>query len=74
MTLFVNFQFQAFDFRTTTRNEPFLQLFHCLYVYPMTVSLSRKRNLFIRVELREDDNDIRGQPLEVNMTLGVFLN
>lgn len=72
MTLFVNFQFQAFDFRTTTRNEPFLQLFHCLYVYPMTVSLSRKRNLFIRVELREDDNDIRGQPLEVNMTLLVF--
>lgn len=70
--LFVNFQFQAFDFRTTTRNEPFLQLFHCLYVYPMTVSLSRKRNLFIRVELREDDNDIRGQPLEVNMPLLVF--
>ncbi|ONI11890.1 hypothetical protein PRUPE_4G132800 [Prunus persica] len=56
--------FQAFDFRTTTRNEPFLQLFHCLYVYPTTVSLSRKRNLFIRVELREDDNDIRRQPLE----------
>ncbi|BFG28672.1 hypothetical protein CerSpe_149460 [Prunus speciosa] len=56
--------FQAFDFRTTTRNEPFLQLFHCLYAYPMTVSLSRKRNLFIRVELREDDNDIRRQPLE----------
>lgn len=56
--------FQAFDFRTTTRNEPFLQLFHCLFVYPMTVSLSRKRNLFIRVELREDDNDIRRQPLE----------
>ncbi|CAN6553797.1 unnamed protein product [Malus baccata var. baccata] len=56
--------FQAFDFRTTTRNQPFLQLFHWLYVYPMTVSLSRKRNLFIRVELREDDNDIRRQPLE----------
>ncbi|XP_045803062.1 guanine nucleotide exchange factor SPIKE 1-like [Trifolium pratense] len=56
--------FQAFDFRTTTRNEPFLQLFHCLYVYPLTVSLGRKRNLFIRVELREDDGDIRRQPLE----------
>lgn len=56
--------FQAFDFRTTTRNEPFLQLFHCLYVYPLTVSLSRKRNLFIRVELREDDADVRRQPLE----------
>lgn len=56
--------FQAFDFRTTTRNEPFLQLFHCLYAYPLTVSLSRKRNLFIRVELRKDDTDIRRQPLE----------
>ncbi|CAL0333662.1 unnamed protein product [Lupinus luteus] len=56
--------FHAFDFRTTTRNEPFLQLFHCLYVYPLTVSLSRKRNLFIRVELREDDGDVRRQPLE----------
>uniref|UniRef100_A0A803P3J8 Guanine nucleotide exchange factor SPIKE 1 n=1 Tax=Cannabis sativa TaxID=3483 RepID=A0A803P3J8_CANSA len=56
--------FQAFDFRTTTRNEPFLQLFHFLYVYPLTVSLSRKRNLFVRVELREDDTDIRRQPLE----------
>ncbi|KAK7257002.1 hypothetical protein RIF29_30661 [Crotalaria pallida] len=56
--------FHAFDFRTTTRNEPFLQLFHCLYVYPLTVSLSRKRNLFVRVELREDDGDVRRQPLE----------
>ncbi|KAL5808377.1 hypothetical protein ACOSQ3_029068 [Xanthoceras sorbifolium] len=56
--------FQAFDFRTTTRNEPFLQLFHCLYVYPLSVSLSRKRNLFIRVELRKDDADVRRQPLE----------
>ncbi|KAK3034892.1 hypothetical protein RJ639_033255, partial [Escallonia herrerae] len=55
--------FQAFDFRTTTRNEPFMQLFHCLYVYPLTVSLSRKRNLFIRVELRKDDADSR-RPLE----------
>ncbi|KAJ4705604.1 guanine nucleotide exchange factor SPIKE 1-like [Melia azedarach] len=56
--------FQAFDFRTTTRNEPFLQLFHCLYVYPFSVSLSRKRNVFIRVELRKDDADVRRQPLE----------
>ncbi|XP_050203350.1 guanine nucleotide exchange factor SPIKE 1 [Mercurialis annua] len=56
--------FQAFDFRTTMRNEPFLQLFHCLYVYPLTITLSRKRNLFIRVELRKDDADIRRQPLE----------
>lgn len=60
---FVN-DFQAFDFRTTTRNEPFLQLFHCIYVYPLTVNLSRKRNMFIRVELRKDDADIRAPPLE----------
>ncbi|WMV40904.1 hypothetical protein MTR67_034289 [Solanum verrucosum] len=56
--------FEAFDFRTTTRNEPFLQLFHCLYVYPLTVSMSRKRNMFIRVELRRDDTDIRKPSLE----------
>ncbi|RWV97512.1 hypothetical protein GW17_00039692, partial [Ensete ventricosum] len=57
--------FQAFDFRMMTRNEPFSQLFHYLYVYPLTVSLSRKRNLFIKVEMRKDDADIRKQPLEV---------
>lgn len=56
--------FQAFDFRITSRNEPFLQLFHCLYVYPLSVSMNRKRNLFIRVELRKDDADIRKPPLE----------
>ncbi|KAJ0825161.1 putative dedicator of cytokinesis, DHR-1 domain, DHR-2 domain, dedicator of cytokinesis, lobe A [Helianthus annuus] len=55
---------QAFDFRTMIRNEPFLELFHCLYVYPLTISLNRKRNLFIRTELRKDDADIRKQPLE----------
>ncbi|XP_058079715.1 guanine nucleotide exchange factor SPIKE 1 isoform X2 [Magnolia sinica] len=56
--------FHAFDFRVMTRSEPFSQLLHCLYLYPLTVSLSRKRNLFIRVELRKDDADIRKQPLE----------
>ncbi|XP_035817824.1 guanine nucleotide exchange factor SPIKE 1-like [Zea mays] len=57
--------FEAFDFRMLTRSEPFSQLFHCLYVYQLTVSLSRKRNLFVRVELRKDDSDIRKPPLEV---------
>jgi hypothetical protein len=33
-------------------------------VYPVAVTLSRKRNPFIRVELRKDDTDIRKQPLE----------
>ncbi|GKV38492.1 hypothetical protein SLEP1_g46402 [Rubroshorea leprosula] len=56
--------FQAFDFLRTLRNEPFLQLFHSLYVYPLTVSLSQKRNLFVRVELRKDDADVHRQPLE----------
>ncbi|KAL5660247.1 hypothetical protein ACJX0J_027372, partial [Zea mays] len=56
--------FEAFDFRMLTRSESFSQLFHCLYVYSLTVSLSRKRNLFVRVELRKDDSDIRKPPLE----------
>ncbi|XP_019059153.1 PREDICTED: guanine nucleotide exchange factor SPIKE 1 isoform X2 [Tarenaya hassleriana] len=56
--------YYAFDFCATTRNEPFLHLFHCLYVYPLSVALSRKRNIFIRVELRKDDADVRSQPFE----------
>ncbi|KAK1650389.1 hypothetical protein QYE76_068194 [Lolium multiflorum] len=56
--------FQAFDFRMLARSEPFSQLFHCLYVYPLTVSLSRKRNLFVRVELRNDDSDMSKLPVE----------
>lgn len=62
---FGTLQFHAFDFRVMTRSEPFSQLLHCLYVYPLTVSLGRKRNLFIRVEMRKDDSDIRKHPLEV---------
>ncbi|CAA6654525.1 unnamed protein product [Spirodela intermedia] len=54
----------VFDFRTMTRSEPFSQLLHSLYVYPLSVNLSRKKNLFIRVELRKDDVDIRRPPLE----------
>ncbi|KAK9081739.1 hypothetical protein Syun_031185 [Stephania yunnanensis] len=56
--------FHAFDFRTMTRSKPFSQLLHCLYVYPLSVSLSRKRNLFIRIELRKDDAEVQRQPLE----------
>ncbi|KAF6146495.1 hypothetical protein GIB67_037795, partial [Kingdonia uniflora] len=55
---------QAFDFRTMTKSEPFSQLLHCLYIYPLTVSLSRKRNLFVRIELRKDDVDTHKQPSE----------
>lgn len=56
--------FEALDFRMMLRSEPFTQLIHCLYLYPLTVSFSRKRNLFIRVEMRKDDGDIRKQPVE----------
>ena len=42
-------------------------------MYPLTVSLGRKRNLFLRAELREDDGDIRRQPLEVMTFIFVFL-
>lgn len=60
-----NDDFRALDFRALTKNEPFSQLLHCLFVYPLTVNLSRKRNLFMRVELRKDDADIRKHALEV---------
>ncbi|KAL4203111.1 hypothetical protein AMTRI_Chr01g102360 [Amborella trichopoda] len=60
--------FLAFDFRASTKSEPFIHLLHCLYVCPLMVNLSRKRNLFIRVELRNDDTEIRKQPLEVMYT------
>ncbi|KAL3697766.1 hypothetical protein R1sor_011842 [Riccia sorocarpa] len=56
--------FRALEFRSLTKNEPFDQLLHCLYVYPIAVSMSRKRNLYIRIELRKDDTDIRTPPLE----------
>eukprot|EP00252_Welwitschia_mirabilis_P019875 TRINITY_DN4713_c0_g1_i1.p1 TRINITY_DN4713_c0_g1~~TRINITY_DN4713_c0_g1_i1.p1 ORF type:complete len:1841 (+),score=338.97 TRINITY_DN4713_c0_g1_i1:465-5987(+) len=57
--------FHALDFRSWTKNEPFSQLLHCLFLYPLTVSLSRKRNLFIKIEMRKDDVDIRKHALEV---------
>jgi hypothetical protein len=58
-------QFKAVEFRTLTKGEPLAQMLHCLYIYPQSVNLSKKRNLFIRVELRKDDSDIRKPPLEV---------
>ncbi|KAI0520034.1 hypothetical protein KFK09_007499 [Dendrobium nobile] len=62
--------FEAFDFRVMLKSEPFTQLIHCLYLYPLTVSFSRKRNLFIRVEMKKDDGDIRKQPIEAMYTRG----
>nr|XP_024395928.1 guanine nucleotide exchange factor SPIKE 1-like isoform X2 [Physcomitrium patens] len=57
-------QFKAIEFRTSNRGEPMSQVLHCLYIYPQTINLSKKRNLFVRVELRKDDYDIRQPPLE----------
>ncbi|KAH9556934.1 hypothetical protein CY35_07G058600 [Sphagnum magellanicum] len=56
--------FKAVEFRTLSKGEPLAQILHCLYIYPQSVNLSKKRNLFIRVELRKDDSDIRKPPLE----------
>jgi len=58
-------QFKAVEFWTLSKGEPLAQILHCLYIYPQSVNLSKKRNLFIRVELRKDDSDIRKPPLEV---------
>jgi hypothetical protein len=57
-------QFKAVEFWTLSKGEPLAQILHCLYIYPQSVNLSKKRNLFIRVELRKDDSDIRKPPLE----------
>ncbi|KAG0603065.1 hypothetical protein M758_10G063500 [Ceratodon purpureus] len=56
--------FKAIEFRTSNRGEPMSQMVHCLYIYPQTLNLSKKRNLFVRVELRNNDYDIRKPPLE----------
>lgn len=58
-------QFRAVEFRLGSEVEAQSQLLHCLYIYPQSVNLSRKRSLFVRVELRRDDGDIRKPPLEV---------
>ncbi|XP_024370509.1 guanine nucleotide exchange factor SPIKE 1 [Physcomitrium patens] len=57
-------EFRAVEYRLGPKPEPLSQLLHCLYVYPQSVTLNRKRNLFIRLELRVDDSDIRKPPLE----------
>ncbi|XP_073392859.1 guanine nucleotide exchange factor SPIKE 1 isoform X2 [Physcomitrium patens] len=57
-------EFRAVEFRLGPKPEPLSQLLHLLYVYPQSVTLNRKRNLFIRLELRVDDGDIRKPPLE----------
>lgn len=62
-------QFRAVEYRLGPKPEPLSQLLHCLYVYPQSVTLNRKRNLFIRLELRVDDSDIRKPPLEVCLNL-----
>lgn len=61
----VLWQFKAVEFRTSNRGEPMSQMLHCLYIYPQTLNLSKKRNVFVRVELRNNDYDIRKPPLEV---------
>lgn len=62
-------QFRALEFRVLTKNEPFSQLLHSLYIYPLAVNQSRKRNLYLRLELRKDDVDIRNTALEVRIFL-----
>ncbi|XP_024384292.1 guanine nucleotide exchange factor SPIKE 1 isoform X3 [Physcomitrium patens] len=61
---FLRPHFKAIEFRTSNRGDLMSQMLHCLYIYPQTLNLSKKRNLFVRVELRKDDYDIRKPPLE----------
>ncbi len=66
-------QFKAVEFQTLSKGEPLGQILHCLYIYPQSVNLSKKRNLFIRIELRKDDSDIRKPPLEVVILCFIFV-
>ncbi|GAQ82020.1 guanine nucleotide exchange factor [Klebsormidium nitens] len=47
---------RALDFRSLDRSAPYTELIHLLYVYPLSLQMSRKRNLLVRVELRDDDS------------------
>ncbi|GJP38566.1 hypothetical protein CLOM_g23007 [Closterium sp. NIES-68] len=51
--------FHALDFTDMTRAEPFTHLEHLVFVYPHSVALPKKLNLFVRVELRDDDADLQ---------------
>lgn len=47
---------RALDFRSLDRSAPYSELIHLLYVYPLSLQTARKRNLLVRVELRDDDS------------------
>ncbi|CAI5481012.1 unnamed protein product [Closterium sp. Yama58-4] len=51
--------FHALDFTDMTRAEPFTHLEHLAFVYPHSVTLPKKLNLFMRLELRDDDTDLQ---------------
>eukprot|EP00897_Mesotaenium_endlicherianum_P009809 jgi/Mesen1/8857/ME000053S08270 len=58
-------QFRALDFRSMNCMEPHTKLLHCLFVYPQCIALSKKFNIFIRVELRSDDSDLQKPAMEL---------
>ena len=58
-------QFRALDFQSFLRVEPMSKLIHTMFIYPQSVVLPRKYNVFIRVELKTDDVDIQKPSVEV---------
>lgn len=54
-------QHHVLDFTEMSRPEPFTRLIHLGFVYPLSITLTKKYNLFVKVELREDDLET-GQP------------
>jgi hypothetical protein len=47
---------RALDFRSLDRSEPYTELIHLLYVYPLSLHTAKKKNLLVKVELRDDDS------------------
>lgn len=66
-------QLWPLDFPVLTKNEPFYEPLHCLFVYPLIFNFIRKRTLFMRFELLKNDVDIRKNEIEVGKLNSVIL-
>ena len=53
-----------------SKAEPFTRLVHLGYVYPLSVTLTKKYNLLIKVELKEDDLEAQRPGMEVSWGVG----
>eukprot|EP00898_Chlorokybus_atmophyticus_P008281 jgi/Chlat1/8454/Chrsp80S07860 len=53
------------NFRLLSQNEPHMRLFHLLYIYPQSFVTRKQRNVYIKVELKDDDLNFSAPGLPV---------